>query len=132
MHALSSSLVWLCTLIVALPLTPCAFFNSARCRHEPAAEAATLAEAARPCCTQQSAPAKRPAEENDRPPCQSECCRLSPFVPLAEKVPFDAQPLAVASALPQIVAQPGRPLVFPSAELAEAPALQILHCQWRL
>ena len=131
MHALGTSLVWLCTLIVALPLTPCAFFSSAGCRHEAAAEAAALAEPAKPCCSQHSAPVQRTENEN-QPPCQSECCRLSPFVPLAEKVLVDAPPLALAGALPQIVALPVRPLALPSAVLADAPPLQILHCQWRL
>lgn len=132
MHALSSSLTWLCTLIVALPLSPCAFFSSANCQHEPAVKTGALAEPAQTCCAQHGTPLTTPAEKQDSPPCQSECCRVSPFVPVAEKVLVDAPPLALAGAIPQIVALPGRPLAVPSAVLAEAPPLQILHCQWRL
>ncbi len=135
MHALGTSLVWLCTLIVALPLSPCAFFASASCRNEPAIESALLSEPVSSCCAQHGGPEKQPGDrplDEEGMPCQGECCRLSPFVPLAEKVLVDAQPLAVASALPQVVALPARPLALPGAVLAEAPPLQILHCQWRL
>ena len=135
MHALGSSLVWLCTLIVALPLSPCAFFASACCQHEAALETALLAEPVKPCCAQHSAPqhgtpVKQPADNSQ--PCQSECCRLSPFVPVAEKVLLDAQPELFAGVAVEIVSLPVGPLALPSAPLAEAPPLRILHCQWRL
>ncbi len=129
MHSLGTSLVWLCTLIVALPLSPCAFFASASCQHESTAESAVVAEPIKPCCAQHRAPVKRPADHGK--PCESECCRLSPFVPVAEKAFVDAQPLALVSA-PELAALPVRPLAPPSAVMAEAPPLQILHCQWRL
>jgi len=93
---------------------------------------AALAESAQSCCAQHGTPLTAPAEKQDAPPCRSECCRVSPFVLVAEKVLVDAPPLALAGAIPQIVALPVRPLELPSAVLAEAPPLQILHCQWRL
>jgi hypothetical protein len=140
---MGTTIVWICMLIVALPLSPCAFFSNACCQHEKASpEAAAANEACanpeRACCAHhsessgQSKLVEQSAPQHSQQPCKAECCRLSPFVPPVVKVAFDAQPLALAVALPQPIAVYSSPLEVPSLPLAAAPPLQILHCQWRL
>jgi hypothetical protein len=150
MHAVRTLTVWACLLIVALPLSPCAFFSSSCCNHETglATQAAGLSTAeacqspARGCCAHHDAshPAgahqrddsQRSAPQPGERPCKTECCLLSPFVPQLAKVAFDAQPLAVAVALPQPATIFASPFEAASLPLAPDPSLQILHCQWRL
>ena len=125
-------------LIVALPLSPCAFFSSDCCEHELASppEVAVVDEACatpeRACCAHHSEPVQHSSPEQGQQPCKAECCRLSPFVPPVAKVTFDAQPLSLAVALPQPIAVYSSPLEVSSLPLPAAPPLQILHCQWRL
>ena len=142
MHAFGTTLVWVCMLIVALPLSPCAFVSVGCCRHESAAkaEAATLADEecceadasdVASCCAHHRAPADETPAKPDGQPCKTDCCRLSPFVPSLAKVLVDAQPLVLAHSVSQLVALPAGWLALPSSALIKAVPLRILHCQWR-
>src|SRR4051812_42398728 len=122
MHALGTTLVWVCMLIVALPLSPCAFVSVGCCRHESAAKAEARALADAECCEVEAAdvasccahhqassgqaPADETPAQRDGQPCKTDCCRLSPFVPSLAKVLLDAQPLVLAYSVPQLVALP--------------------------
>jgi hypothetical protein len=125
-------------LIVALPLSPCAFFSSACCEHESASptESVVSEEACptpeRACCAHHSQPVEKSAPIEGQQPCKAECCQLSPFVPQTVNVAFDVQPMALALVLPQLNAISASPFDVPSLPLAATPPLQILHCQWRL
>jgi hypothetical protein len=143
MHAFRTLTVWTCLLIVALPLSPCAFFSSSCCNHEtalvnssPATNPTATDEACdqpgQSCCAHHDNKSLRSAPLPGDRPCMAECCLLSPFVPQLAKVVFDAHPLAVALVLPQPVAIAMSPFEAASLPLAADPPLQILHCQWRL
>ena len=131
MPPLSRTAVWICLAIVALPLSPCAFFSSACCGNEHAA-ASEAVSAERPCCAKHSEPANQPIQGGDGNSCQHECCKLSPFVPAAVPVMHDAPLMLAAVVLPPDVSS----AVISPRELArdlhaEAIPLTILHCQWR-
>jgi len=140
MQALGTTLIWVCMLIVALPLSPCAFVSVGCCPYNATAEEESVAAAdctaadasdVPPCCAHHQAPTgQAPVKQGDRS-CKTDCCRLSPFVPSLAKVLLDAQPLVLAHSVPQRVALPAGWLALPSSTLIEAVPLRILHCQWR-
>lgn len=141
MHALRTLTVWACLLIVALPLSPCAFFSSSCCSHETGLVNSTSAadpsadeacDHQQSCCAHHDSNSQRTTPQSDQRPCKAECCLLSPFVPQLVKVVFDAQPLAVAMVLPPPVGIEWNPFEAVTLPLAPDPPLQILHCQWRL
>lgn len=131
MNALGTVLVWISAAIVALPLSPCAFFSSACCGHKQAAQAEEVAhDAERPCCAQHEPPAK-PADDGEHErPCSSVCCQVSPFVP-AEQVVVDAHPWAMLAALSPLADAPIENVAAQPLVLRPPIPLQVLHCQWR-
>lgn len=130
MEMLRLPLVWFCTLIVALPLSPCAFFASA-CSPVAAEADRDVQPDVAPCCAEHAPRQSSPMEQRDSHPCERQCCQLSPFVPPAEKVLASAPLLLMATALADFVVSPASPLAAASAPLAETVPIQILHCQWR-
>ncbi len=131
MHALGTTLVWLCMVTVAFPLSPCAFLASPCHVKQDAAEPQAATEPVRSCCAEQSVPAEQPAPGNGEP-CRGDCCRLDPIAPGVEKPLAEAQPLMAFDMLPLPNALAISPVAHASFTIAEAPPLQILHCQWRL
>ncbi|MEX0677531.1 MAG: hypothetical protein WD063_10680 [Pirellulales bacterium] len=131
MNAPGTVLVWICACIVALPLSPCAFFTGAHCRREQAAKADLAPAPARSCCAGHNEPARPPSQPHRKQPCPSDCCRTSPIAPTSEKLVLASQPVALFAVPPQF----GDSTVggiAPSAIAAPQPlSLHILHCQWR-
>jgi hypothetical protein len=133
MNAPGSVLAWVCAAVVALPLSPCAFFSSTCCHKAEAGETASADQAAeRPCCAEHSQPVERPAKQDREQPCQGDCCLLSPFAQTAEKVVL-ASPLAiVALAVGPSDVSPAGEAFLPTSAAPQPLSLQVLHCQWRL
>jgi hypothetical protein len=132
MRNFSRTAVWVCLVIVALPLSPCAFLSDACCGMEHTATAAEPVSAERPCCAKHSEPASKPVQEDGSDSCQHDCCKLSPFVPSAVPVVHDAPLMLALVMLPSEVSS----AVSGPRELArDLPAvaipLRVLHCQWR-
>lgn len=130
MRPLSRTVVWICLAIVALPLSPCAFFSSACCgaAHATAAEPVS---AERPCCAKHSESAGKPVQR-DNDSCQHECCKLSPFVPPAAPAMNDAPLMLALVVLPsEVTSVVSSPRELERDLPAAAIPLNILHCQWR-
>lgn len=131
MRALSRTTVWVCLAIVALPLSPCAFFSSACCGEEQAV-ATEVVSPEQPCCAKHAAPVQTPQGGSDGDSCQHECCKLSPFVPSAVPVMHDA-PLMLAALdfMPMAFSAVSNPCEIARDVSAVGIPLNILHCQWR-
>jgi hypothetical protein len=136
MRPLFRTSVWICLAIVALPLSPCAFFSSACCGSEHAADTQAISQmpvsAERPCCAKHSEPIDKPVQGEDSNSCQHECCKLSPFVPPAVPVMHDAPlMLAMVALPPEVSSAVSSPREFERDLPAVAIPLNLLHCQWR-
>jgi len=131
MRPLSRTAVWICLAIVALPLSPCAFFSSA-CGGTVHAAQAEPVSAERSCCAEHSKPASEPVQ-GDEDSCPQDCCKLSPFVPPAVPVVHDApQLLAMVAILPEVSSAVSSPRELERDLPAVAIPLHVLHCQWRI
>jgi hypothetical protein len=130
MRPLTRTAVWICLAIVALPLSPCAFFSSDCCGTEHAQRSEPIS-AERPCCAKHSETSSTPVQ-GDSDSCQHECCKLSPFVPPTSPVMHDAPLMLAMVALPSEVSSVvSSPREFDRHLLAETIPLNLLHCQWR-
>jgi hypothetical protein len=131
MNAPGKALAWVCAGVVALPLSPCAFFSVTSC-HEAEAGQAVAETSERPCCAQHGQPAEQPAPSDRQQPCQGDCCFLDPFAQTAERVVV-ASPLAIpAELVPQFDPSPACEAPSLTSAAPQPSSLQVLHCQWRL
>lgn len=122
---------WICAVVVALPLSPCAFFSTACCAHDEPATDEVVQTSERPCCASHAAPAEKPDRPQPEKPCQGECCLLSPFVQTGEKLVLAVPPAALAAAIVHFDAAPAGEAVLLSSAAPQPLSLQVLHCQWR-
>lgn|GEM_PF-3018167 len=130
MQPINRTAVWICLAIVALPLSPCAFFSSACCGSERAPQAEPVS-AERPCCVKHSEPSSTPVQDGNNS-CQHECCKLSPFVPPVSPVMHDASlMLAMVVIPPEVTSVVSSPRDLERDLSTAAIPLNLLHCQWR-
>jgi hypothetical protein len=131
MNAPGRVVVWVCAAVVALPLSPCAFFSTAACRGKQAATEQVARTSERPCCAQHTRPLDQPTEPKREKPCRGECCLLSPFAQTGDKLVLESPALTVLSVLPHFDGTPSAEATFLTSAAAQPLSLHILHCQWR-
>jgi hypothetical protein len=129
MNAPGRLLAWTCAAVVALPLSPCAFFWSTFCRHEPAGTLVSFsADAPRTCCKGHSEPAQRPTPAREKP-CEGDCCKISPYTTSGEE--HLGLSLAPAAAVVSFGDAPAPGAILSASVVPRPLALHVLHCQWR-
>lgn len=129
MSAAGNVLVWICAALTALPLAPCAFVASGCRGHDEQAAAPAEPQPERSCCTHEEQLPGDPTEP-ERSPCQGECCELSPFMPVGDKVVVPPAVLFVALPIIDDAQSADRDLSSTIAAPAKL-SLNVLHCQWR-
>jgi hypothetical protein len=133
MNAPGRVVVWVCAAVVALPLSPCAFFSIACCTHDVPAAAEVAQASQRPCCAQHSEPARQPSPKHpQKKPCSGDCCRVSPFTKGGEKLVLPAIAPALLAVLPHFDVASVGDAMLPASAASQLVSLRVLHCQWRL
>jgi hypothetical protein len=142
MKLAASSATWICMVLVAMPMTPCALLPRVCVLAYPAT--ATDADeqavgqdapAAHSCCreAQPGCTAGDDVQTHHPPakPCPRGCCRLLPVGPTVDKVVVTLPPL-VAAYVPTLADGASQWIFAPAQEpLLPAETLHSLSCLWR-